>query len=314
MGAERVQGTSLVIGSGGLLGRSVAHHLKMSGSAESVICPTITWSDPSLATTQLQTSLRSYLTGNEHRDSMEIYWCAGIATQRTVGNETELEQHFLHQVLSVISSAISQRPVKSLRLFFASSAGGVYGDTRHSVASETNEPRPQDSYGNAKLDLELRLRQFAKDTSTSVVIGRLSSLYGRRQNMQKRQGLLSHLAVAIAKSQPIEIFTSLSSTRNYLDSDSAARIAVDQMRRLVNGEVRLRNICAPYNVSVAELLSLSKQLAGRNLRIIQTGHSQPSNSRIVTMFSSETASLTRMTMAEGLSSLVRAARRDTLQA
>lgn len=310
MGADVAQVRSLVFGSGGLLGKSVNEALKVTAVRGPIIRPSISWYHSAQASEQIEASVEEFLAVGDPSEHKEIYWCAGVATQRTVGDETDQERRYIGNILAAIRS---NRPPTNLRLFFASTAGGVYGDTGTQIASETSASNPRDAYGHTKLELEAELRRFAQSTSSGLVIGRLSSLYGSQQNMQKRQGLLSHLALAIARSHPLEIFTSLSSTRNYLDSRTAAKIAVHHMRSIGLSEVRMRNICAPYNVSVAELLSLAKYLAGRSLRTIHTGSSRPDNSRIATMFPGEVTSLTRTTMAEGLASLVQAARRDTLR-
>lgn len=243
----------------------------------------------------------------------EIFWCAGVATQRSEGSEVMDEQHRLRSVIQAIRDFRSRAEIHKLRIFFASSAGGVYGDTGSRLATESEAPKPLDPYGESKLKLERLLTAFCEEFEARLTIGRLSSLYGERQNLTKAQGLLSHLAMSIASSRPLNIFTSLSSTRNYLDARTAARISVMQTRIDDPAVVRTRNICSPYNVSVAELVSLGRLLSGGGLRILQTGSAEPSNSRIATNFSDEVSAFTRSTLAEGLSSLVAHARRELMR-
>jgi len=302
-------GRSLVVGAGGLLGQSITNELMLHQPAAEMICPVVTWHERSVAESQLTVAVGRWLASDD-ASPKELYWCAGIGTPRSNPQYLVDEQSYLQHVLRVIESNKDADQCSDLRIFFASSAGGIYGNTALSIATESTAPQPMNEYGRAKLRLEDLLHGFAARVSSAVIIGRISSLYGSQQNLTKRQGLISHLAYALARALPIQIFTSPSTTRNYLDAASAARVAVFQTRITPHTGTRIRNICAPFNTSVAELISLSRQIAGRRLIVNYVGGETPDNSRIATEFPAEVGALTRTTLAEGLAGLVASARQS----
>lgn len=298
---------SLVIGSGGLLGHAVSRELVLHQQSSDVIRPVVSWREKSVALRQLTDAVSLWMT-SDGSSQKQLFWCAGVGTLRGDPRRIEDELYYLQVVLRAIESLAPTTGNANIKIFFASSAGGVYGDTKLDIATETTEPKPITDYGRTKLQLEIMLRQFADLRNASVVIGRIASLYGSHQDLSKRQGLISHLANSLARSLPIQIFTSTSTTRNYLDALSAARVAVSQMQLAQTNGVTLRNICSPFNVSVSELISLCRQIAGRRVVVNYVGGTIPDNSRIGTHFSNEVESLTRTTIAEGFASLVAAAR------
>jgi len=302
-------GRSLVIGAGGLLGSSITNELALHQPAGEMICPVVTWREKSVAESQLTAAVGHWLASDD-TSPKELYWCAGIGTPRGDSRYLVDEWNYLQHVLRAIESRRDANRRNEMRVFFASSAGGIYGHTELSIATESTEPRPIDEYGRAKLRLEDLLHGFAARVDCAVIIGRISSLYGSQANLKRRQGLISHLAYALVRALPIQIFTSPSTTRNYLDAASAARVAVFQTRLAPRTGIRLRNFCAPFNTSVAELISLSRQIAGRRLIVNYVGGETPDNSRIATEFSAEVGALTRTTLAEGLAGIVATARQS----
>jgi UDP-glucose 4-epimerase len=302
-------GRSLVVGAGGLLGQSVTNELILQKPATELICPVVTWRERSVAESQLTAAVERWLDSDD-TSPRELYWCAGIGTPRSNPQHLVDEQSYLQHVLRVIEAKRDADQRSDLRIFFASSAGGIYGNTAHSIATESTAPQPMNEYGWTKLRLEDLLHDFAARVGATVIIGRISSLYGSQQNLTKRQGLISHLAYSLARALPIQIFTSPSTTRNYLDAASAARVAIFQTRNAAYTGIRLRNICAPFNSSVAELISLSRQISGRRLIVNYVGGETPDDSRIATEFPAEVGALTRTTLAEGLAGLVASARQS----
>lgn len=241
-------------------------------------------------------------------DQLEAYWCAGRATPRSSDGANIEERQYFETFLNALRRSLRPAQAQRLTIFFASSAGGVYGDTMFKVASEQSKPNPTDSYGASKLRLESTLSEFALTSHCRAVIGRITSLYGTEQDPTKRQGLLGHLANSVVAGRPLELFANLSTTRNYLDVETAARIAVTHVRRKDLSSTLLRNICAAQNVSIAEMLALARQLSGRRVLVRQLALERAANSRIETSYPDEVTSISRITLAEGLAMLVREAR------
>lgn len=299
--------TSLVLGARGLLGQAVSRELRSVPGQSSVLTPTIDWQNPDEAKRQLSHHIHEWLR-SEGEERWDLYWCAGTAVPNSSDTIINQEKHFFEHIVTTISNQLKHGQAPTVTIFFASSAGGIYGDTGFQIANELTAPTPHGNYGVSKLELENTLTDSAQNFGFGAVIGRISSLYGVEQNLLKRQGLLSHLASAIVRGTSLNLFTSLTTTRNYLDADTAGKIIVHHVRSNRLQGVIVRNICAPYNTSIAELVTLSRQLSGRRILIHQTGTAHANNSRISTLYQDEVASLTRTTIPEGFSKLVRSSR------
>ena len=111
-------------------------------------------------------------------------------------------------------------------LFFASSAGGVYAGATGSPFTEETAPVAISPYGHAKLRAEAAVDAFATRTGVPLLVGRLSNLYGPGQDLAKPQGLISQLCRAQLTRQPLSIYVSLDTRRDYLYVDDAAAMVV----------------------------------------------------------------------------------------
>ena len=81
--------------------------------------------------------------------------------------------------------------------------------------------------------MEARTRDFARRTGVPTMIGRITNVYGPGQNLGKAQGLISQLGKAYLLRQPISLYVSLDTTRDYIFVDDCARMiiaAVDDLR------------------------------------------------------------------------------------
>jgi UDP-glucose 4-epimerase len=102
-------------------------------------------------------------------------------------------------------------------LFLASSAGGVYaGSSDRPPFTEASSTGALVAYGRAKLDMEREVARFADATGTACLVGRIANLYGPGQDLTKPQGLVSQLSRAHLTREPISIYVSLDTMRDYV--------------------------------------------------------------------------------------------------
>lgn len=75
----------------------------------------------------------------------------------------------------------------------------------------------------------------------------------RKQKTHKKQGFLSALIRNTVKRQPTTIFAPLGSIRNYVYASDAANLIVRHSTQQ-DELVRVANICAPYNSTLASVI------------------------------------------------------------
>jgi UDP-glucose 4-epimerase len=88
------------------------------------------------------------------------------------------------------------------------------------------------SYGQAKLDGEALVTAWSHQTGTPSLIGRIANLYGPGQNLAKAQGLISQICRTHLTGQPLSIYVSLDTLRDYLFAPDCAGLIVEGLARL----------------------------------------------------------------------------------
>ena len=206
----------LIIGSGGLLGSSLEKMMKKSSFDVSPPMK-IDWSNQSSTELALRSVTNSFLS-NVGSSEWVIAWCAGSYSPNSLHNNTHLEKIHLNVCLDEISKFESLN--RGLFLF-SSSAGAIYQNVI-GIATELTVPSPVTEYGIMKLESENLIREWASRKEINVLIARISTLYGEKQNINKPQGLISHLCHSVLVNKPVMIYASSDSKRDYLYVDDCS--------------------------------------------------------------------------------------------
>ena len=223
-----------VIGRGGLLGQSVETAMGASmddmGAGSDLWRPAepISWTEPTAGARELAARAEQFLRAAGDRP-WSVAWCAGAGVTGTSAQALDLERVALRETLAALAAA--PRPDKGA-FFFASSAGGVYAGVGTPPYDESSPVRPLAPYGRAKLDAEGLVTGWSHRTGTPTLIGRISNLYGPGQNLAKAQGLISQICRSHLTGQPLSIYVSLDTLRDYLFAPDCAGLIVAGLARL----------------------------------------------------------------------------------
>jgi UDP-glucose 4-epimerase len=257
-----------VIGSGGLLGSAIQRKL-----ARPFIAAPIPWNDAEAVSRELTRQLQRFVeaAGSE---PWAIIWAAGAATVSASRDDTAIELQVFEEFLSALRIGA---PRGEGVFFLSSSAGGVFAGSAEPPFTRSSPAKSLSAYGDLKLAQEELTRAQLIDVC-SVVIGRFSNIYGPGQNLDKLQGLISKLALATASRQPVNIFVSLDTMRDYIFVDDAARAAL----AWVDFAARTRS--APVNAVIAsgepavlgQLIRLMQDVARTKVPVALGAHSSSS--------------------------------------
>lgn len=233
-----------VIGRGGLLGQSVE---KAMGEATDDAGPVgqlwhppepIGWSEPSAGAVDLRLRAGEFLDLVGDRP-WSVAWCAGAGSTASSADALQLELVALRETLDALAAA----PHASRgAFFFASSAGGVYAGVGAPPYDEFSPVSPLAPYGQAKLDAEALVTGWSHETGTPSLIGRIANIYGPGQNLAKAQGLISAICRSHLTGQPLSIYVSLDTLRDYLFAPDCARLVASGLARLRNEEAATRPV------------------------------------------------------------------------
>lgn len=215
-----------VVGAGGMLGGHVVERLR--GQDVPVLTSAVPWTDPVGVRRSLRAGIdRLLATAGSGR--WAVLWCAGAGVVATSPAALEEEAAVFAGFLDDLGVATPGRPGT---VFLASSAGGVYAGSQDPPFTERTVPRPVAPYGHAKLAMERDLHAFCARTGSSALIGRISNLYGPGQKLDKPQGLVSQLCRSHVTHQPLPVYVSMDTRRDYLFVTDCADLVVGGLGRL----------------------------------------------------------------------------------
>ena len=223
-----------VIGRGGLLGQSIEKVMcratDHAGSGTHIwhSPKPIQWSAPGAGAVELRQQAGEFL-GVVGDRPWSVTWCAGAGVTASSANALQLELVALRETLDALAAA--PRGGKGA-FFFASSAGGVYAGVGAPPYDESSPVRPLAAYGQAKLDGERLVTDWSHQTGTPSLIGRIANIYGPGQNLAKAQGLISQICRSHLTGQPLSIYVSLDTLRDYLFAPDCARLILEGLVRL----------------------------------------------------------------------------------
>lgn len=259
---------SLVIGSGGLLGKALTAEISRRG--ESVTRVAVPWSDAPRAVEILTETIADFITGpQDGAESWRLFWCAGTGVVSTGADVFADEKTMIDAVLLGVAARVGT-PAAPGSVFFASSAGALYAGSGEGPFDETSTPSPLAPYGRSKIALEAAFGQWAGALGAHLVTGRISNLYGPGQNIHKPQGLVSQLIAAHLEGRPSSIYVPLETVRDYLFVEDAAAMILDSLDLVESAEspgATLKLFASQVGRSISEVIATVQETLGTELDI-----------------------------------------------
>ena len=246
-----------VLGGGGLLGGAVRRVLEDERQTFGV--GLVPW-DAEDSAEQLESITDDFLKW-AGGSPWSVVWCAGAGIIGTPLDALERETALLSAVLATLATSESDGV-----FFLASSAGGVYGGSSDIPITESSMVAPLSDYGRNKLAQEGLVKTWATQTGQRSAIARISNLYGPGQSLTKQQGLISQVCLATMTRQPVSLYVSLDTIRDYLYVDDCAHMVIDLLRcaALAETGTSLTKILASgRSTSIGAVLAEARRVVGR---------------------------------------------------
>jgi len=222
--------TTLVVGAGGLLGGAVSRAAHSRG--DRLVTPAVHWADPAAARADLRRVVTRLFDGAVEAGSRwRVAWCAGAGVAGTSDEDLAAEVAALGALLDAVRGRVAGQPELARRgaVFVASSVGGLHAGGANPPFTEHHPAAPTSAYGRAKLAGEQAAERFAAACGVPTVVGRITNLYGPGQDLNKPQGLISHLSRAHLTRNSVSVYVSLDTIRDYLFVDDCADMVCDAL-------------------------------------------------------------------------------------
>ncbi len=258
-----------VVGAGGLLGTATSRVLARRGPLW-VPGSAVPWGTPE-APARLAAAAAE-LVAAAGDGAWQVVWCAGAGVPSTPEARLLEEERAFATMLEALPAATGPRPQGAL--FVASSAGGVHAGSSGPPFTELTPTRPLAPYGESKLRVEQLAAAWGRGTGHPVVVGRLSNLYGVGQDLRKAQGLVSHLCRAQLLRQPVSLYVSTDTVRDYLWADDAALLVHDALQRARtraaqgHAEVSTHLMATEHGTTIGSLLGELRRVHGRAPQVV----------------------------------------------
>jgi UDP-glucose 4-epimerase len=258
-----------ILGAGGLLGSSLARVLREDGTDLFEPKARLCWGDPAVFAERIRPLVQQFATRAERSARWMLLWAAGQGTMGSSSERMVRETHLLRSLLDALAKvpALRTRPGS---LFFASTAGAVYAGSEDDTVTERSTPAPRAPYGVEKLAQEHLVADWQRTMGeTSVLIGRISTLYGCGQGQSKSQGLISHIARCVIRDRPIHVFVPLDTIRDYLHVTDAARDIACHLKELERHyDVTTKIVAEEASTTIAQIIGRFEQVTHRKPLIV----------------------------------------------
>jgi UDP-glucose 4-epimerase len=210
----------VLLGGGGIFGSALRAVLVRRGVTPARLAPP--WHDTDAVVAAVHEQLPPVLLDD---GPVSVLWAAGVGHVGATPTSLRTETAALEAVCSVVQSLPGERR-RAVRVLFASSAGALFAGCGREVVTERSAPQPVSPYGHVKLTQERLLADLVDRTGCSAVICRITNLYGLADGRVTPRGLVSTAVRATRLRQPMTVYVSPDTRRDYVFSNDAAAVAL----------------------------------------------------------------------------------------
>lgn len=173
------------------------------------------------------------------------------------------EQEYLKPLRDFLAAASSHPP---RNLIFVSSGGTIYGDPAHLPVDEYAPTMPLSPHGQAKLEAEHLIRQFADIHGVRLSVLRPSNIYGPGQNARPGFGVIPTLLDCAFFGRVFRVRGD--SVRDYLYIDDMAA-ALDLLVKTETAK-GIFNVGYGQGTSLRQLVAVVQKVSGKDLHCVDT--------------------------------------------
>lgn len=295
---------TFVIGSSGLIGSAIVNNVE-NAKPFPIRMP---WDN-------LEQCISNFESWSVAKPNTGIVWAAGTSGVSATKEMLEAEM----MLFTAFLNAVKRNEEQISYVLMVSSAGGVYGEASDEVITESTIPNPISDYGNAKLQQEIELTELASSSRFRTLIARVSNAYGPRQDLNKKQGLISHLVQAALSNQPITIYVPMDTKRDYIFADDVGA-KISQFISICEGKdykPEVKIISSGVSSSISEVVSEIDRLTGMSTPIVfaeqrETGL-QPTSLVFESSVLTAIEDYACTSLAEGIGSIIESQKRELTQ-
>jgi len=262
-----------------LLGSTLVRHSIDSGFKNFPASP-ISWTDPEQRFHGLKQNLSRFVEFTESSQAT-IIWAAGQGGVAAHQKHEVSEWSAFSDFVEILEKSFK---LHGAHIVICSSAGGVYGGSQSPPFTIDTVPVAISDYGQEKIDIE-QLAASRLSAKNRVLVARITNLYGAWPGT--RQGLVNRLCTSAVTREPIQIYVTLDTSRDYIDVEDAAQILFHEIEYSLSGSlgVHMCLVGSGRTTSVGEVIATVTDVGRRKIPISLADLSfkdlQPKDLRVV---------------------------------
>ncbi len=214
-----------------------------------------------------------------------------------------------------LAPAGSPAAIRRQRFFLASSAGGVYAGSSGAALHRAHRAGPISPYGRAKLRSEeiATASPYAPDGAARWAGSPTST--GRARTSPSRRGSISQLCRAHLTRQPLSVYVSLDTMRDYLFVDDAAAMTVAGLGAVTDsGRRALKVLASERSTTVGAVLGDLHRITRRRPPVVlgrlASSRYQVRDLRLRSVAWPRTSAFARTPMVSGIAATLASLRRS----
>jgi UDP-glucose 4-epimerase len=227
----------------------------------------VPWGDPSGAADRVVSYWRAAEMAAPG-SPITLVWAAGTGTVGASEQAMAAETETLATVAEALAGSV--RPNLANCLLFTSSAGAIYGGHGSGVIDEATPPAPMTPYGREKLAQEAFVAQLSEAGVMRTVVCRFTNVYGLADGRLRRKGLVPALVESAMLRQPVRLFVSPDTRRDYLFNVDAARLALAEADGATTGAATVTIVRAGSTMTVLDLVASTSRALHRRVPVVIT--------------------------------------------
>jgi|MDSV01.2.fsa_nt_gb UDP-glucose 4-epimerase len=148
-------------------------------------------------------------------------------------------------------------------LIFISSAGTIYGDQKY--VTENSELKPKNYLGKSKKELEKFILGLHETQKLNYLILRPSNVYGKKKNINSKQGLIENVVNKLKKKKKIKIRNEGKDSRDYLFINDFCEVVKKLFKKKIINEII--NISSGYNYKTIQVVKIIENILKQKAKI-----------------------------------------------
>ena len=248
----------VLLGGGGIVGSGFRSLLQRRGQQVHRLTPR--WDDPAGLADELAAAVPAALAGPA---PATVVWAAGVGHVGATPEQMRAETAGLAGLCAAVSGLAPPRRAR-VRVLFASSAGALFGGHGPTEVDEDSDLAPASAYGEQKLAQEQVLQDLAAASGCQVLACRISNVYGLASGRLTARGLVSTAVRATRLRQPLTIYVSPDTRRDYVYNEDVAAVGLALLDAAPQGFSRAL-VRDGTTRTVSEVLSLVGRVSARRV-------------------------------------------------